>query len=399
MFFRYKAIDANGQEVDGRVEADSRRDAGRQIEQQGLTVFSLELSSAVGRSRLRNRKPPTRELMITLQELVTLLESGVSVAEAVSSLASSNHHPAIVAAFEQMAQHLRRGESFTAALEHAALPLPWYVIHLARAGELTGKLGRALHDGLEQLEYDQRVLSEFRSALTYPAVLVFSGILAVIIIFIVVVPNFAGILAQGGQDVPWLGQAVISTGVWFNSHLLYVAIAVMGLIAGASSVASNPGARQRLLEWLAQLPMVGGWMVESETGRWATTMSALLENRIELVQAMELARSGVRFEFLKARLGQVTKSVRAGSSLADALAQASAITSTGCDLVRVGERSGALPALLKSLGRLYDTTSRERMNRTVQLIEPLAILLIGGFIGLIITGVMLAITASQDIGI
>jgi general secretion pathway protein F len=128
-------------------------------------------------------------------------------------------------------------------------------------------------------------------------------------------------------------------------------------------------------------------------------MSALLENRIELVQAMELARRGIRFEFLRARLSQVTKAVRAGSSLADALAQASAITSMGCDLVRVGERTGALPSLLKSLGRLYDTTSRERMTRTVQLIEPLAILIIGGFIGLIITGVMLAITASQDIGI
>jgi general secretion pathway protein F len=230
-------------------------------------------------------------------------------------------------------------------------------------------------------------------------VLVFSGILAIMIIFIVVVPNFAGILEQGNQDVPWLGQAVISTGVWFNAHLMYVGLGALALVIGVTSLATNPRVRQQATEWLARLPVVGSWLVESETGRWATTMSALLENRIELVQAMELARRGIRFEFLRARLSQVTKAVRAGSSLADALAQASAITSMGCDLVRVGERTGALPSLLKSLGRLYDTTSRERMTRTVQLIEPLAILIIGGFIGLIITGVMLAITASQDIGI
>lgn len=399
MLFRYRAINANGQEVDGRVEADNRRAAGRQIERQGLVVFDLEQSSRGSGSKLLHRKPSGRELVVTLQELVTLLESGVPIAEAVGSLASSSHHPQITGAFEQMAQQLRRGESFTTALAESNLPLPWYVHHLSKAGELTGKLGSALRDGLEQLEYDQRVLSEFRSALTYPAVLVCSGILAVMIIFIVVVPNFAGILEQGGQSVPWLGQAVISTGVWFNSNLLLVGLAALGLVAGSISVASNPEVRQRCLEWLARLPLVGDWLVESETGRWATTMSVLLENRIELVQAMDLARSGVRFDFLKVRLGQVIRLVRSGSSLADALSQSSAITPTGCDLVRVGERTGALPALLKSLGKLYDTTSKERMERAMQLIEPLAILLIGGFIGLIIAGVMLAITASQDIGI
>lgn len=396
--FSYQAIDRDGQEVVGRIEADSLRDAGRQVEQQGLIVFSLDRGNA-SRGRLsRRRKPSARELGIALQELVTLLESGVSVVEAVSSLATSSHHPVILDSFETMAQQLRRGETFTAALDSSGLPLPWYISHLCQAGELTGNLGGALRDGLNQYDYDQRLLSEFRSALTYPAILVVSGIAAVIAVFTLVVPNFAGMLEQGNQDVPWLGQAVISTGVWFNEHTLYVGLGALLLVIAVASVLGNPRARAEVMEWLVRVPVIGGWLVDSETGRWATTMSALLENRVELVQAMELARQGMRFRFLRVRLGQVTKAVRGGSSLADALSQSGAISSTGCDLVRVGERSGALARLLASLGRLYDTSSRERMNRALQLVEPIAILIIGGVIGVIMAGVVLAITASQDIG-
>jgi general secretion pathway protein F len=111
-----------------------------------------------------------------------------------------------------------------------------------------------------------------------------------------------------------------------------------------------------------------------------------------------LAENSVRIRSLRARLRQVTKATRAGTPLSEALRDNDAITATGCDLVAVGEKTGRMPEMLRSLARLYQNSGRERAKRALQLIEPVAILIIGGAIGVIITGVVLAITASQELG-
>jgi general secretion pathway protein F len=170
------------------------------------------------------------------------------------------------------------------------------------------------------------------------------------------------------------------------------------MVAGAVWTTRNSAAQRLLYQWLARLPLIGDWILESETGRWATTLSTLLTNRVDLVRGLELAREGLQLAFLRARLTEVLRAVRGGSTLADALSDHGAITGTGIDLVRVGERSGALPEMLSSLGELYDVTSRDRMKRVLQMIEPLAILIIGTSIGIIITGVILAVMGGQEAG-
>ncbi len=139
--------------------------------------------------------------------------------------------------------------------------------------------------------------------------------------------------------------------------------------------------------------------MEAETGRWAAMLGTLLENRVALLHALELARQGVQLPSLRARLDQVSKAVRGGIHLSQALHDNDAITPTGHNLVRAGERAGELPRLLKSLARLYEESGRVRMKRLLLLIEPAAILIIGGVIGVIITGVILAITSVNTISL
>src|SRR3546814_1834615 len=113
-----------------------------------------------------------------------MLNSGVTVADAVSAQAVSAHHPKIVEAFSGMSRGLQRGQQFSATLAGSGLPLPEYVMQLARAGEMTGELGRALADASAQLEYEHDLRSEMRNALTYPAVLVVAGAAAVLLMFV-----------------------------------------------------------------------------------------------------------------------------------------------------------------------------------------------------------------------
>jgi len=400
MKFHYRGIGNSGEETSGTLEAEAESEALRRLEAQGIAAYQIQADHARIGQRFKGRrsKPAQREIMVAIHELTTLIESDVPLAEAVGSLAGSSHHPQIQESFESISNRLKRGESFADALEASQLNLPWYFGQLSRSGQMTGNLGEALRRGVEQMEYDMEVASELRGALVYPSVLVFTGIAAILIVFMVVVPNFAGMIDEGAEDVPWLARAVIGTGMWFNEHALWVTLGGAAVLFGLISAFTQKAVQKRVLEWLSRMPLIGPWLIEAETGRWASMLATLLGSRVELVQALGMAEQSVQLRRLRARLDQVTKATRGGDSLSQALRDHEAITLTGCDLVRVGEKTGKLPVMLGSLSKLYKTSSRERVKAVLQLIEPLCILVIGAVIGLIITGVILAITTTQDIG-
>ncbi len=400
MRYHYRAVDAQHQEVSGHLEAGGEREAARLLRRRGLDPLFLAPASAapVGGRKKDPGRPRRRDLLIVLHELATLLESEVPLIEAVESLAESGHHPFITARFTEIAGKLRQGGNFSGALGESGLALPWYMSQLVEAGELTGKLGQSLRDGVAQMEYDARISEELRSAMIYPVILIVSGISAILLIFILVVPRFANILKnRGDQELPWLAEWVLNSGMFLHQNFhLWLPVVLGGGVALVYAW-MNPGLRARLRDTALGLPIVGEWILEAETGRWAAMLGTLLENRVALMQALELSMLGIQLPSLKGKLTQVSRAVRAGAHLSQALQEHDALTPTGQNLVRAGERAGKLPPMLKSLAKLYEESSRTRMKRFLLLIEPIAILFIGAVIGLIITGVILAITSVNQI--
>ncbi|WP_024868644.1 type II secretion system F family protein [Pseudoxanthomonas suwonensis] len=397
--YRFKAFNSEGATLDGEIAAQSEREAARLLERRGLSVIALEQEGARAAGRLPGRGPRrlrSTDLILALHELATLLGSGVGLAEAVAAQTRSAHHPRLLAAFESISTGLRQGQSFSQALMATGLPLPGYVDTLVRSGEKAGLLGRALRDAVLQMEYDEAVRTEIRQALTYPAVLVVAGLGAVVMMFTFVVPRFSALLDRA-ENLPWLGAAVLNTGM-FARQWWWVLMLVLGAAAAwGVRTLGNPASRARVYEWLERLPVVGTWRVESETASWARILSTLLGNRVPLLDALALAQAGVRSPGRRTRLEEVARNVRSGATLADALEEQDTLTATGYNLVRVGERSGELPAMLQSLARLCEEAGRRRMKQFLALLEPAAILLIGGTIGVIMVGIILAITSANDL--
>jgi general secretion pathway protein F len=397
--YKYQVLDRQQQEISGTIDAANEREATRLLQRRELTVIHIEAFKNKS-THTANRKPKPRDTWAIMHELITLLESGVSLIEAVKSLAESSHHSHLTQAFSQIAMKLRQGGNFSSALKESSLELPWYVSQLAQAGELTGKLAPALRDGLQQMEYDTRIKNEMRNALVYPTILVVSGIIAVLLIFTLVVPKFASILKnKNPDDIPFLAKAVLNTGMFLNNHFYEIAMGLGLLLIFIVYLFQNPHFQIKFREMLGRLPMLGEWLIESETGRWSAMLGTLIENRVALLRALELAAEGVQLPSLKSRLSLVSQHVKNGVTLSQALQDNDAITPTGHNLIRAGERAGELARMLKSLAQLYEETGRNRMKRLLLLIEPIAILVIGAVIGVIITGVILAITTVNQIKI
>lgn len=399
MKYQYKAVNSDTGIVTGSVDAENSRVAVRMLRRQGLNVVDLkdELDPA-GENGHKAKRVRERDTLLFMRQFCTLLSSGVSLEEAVVSLSSSAGHPGLVREFGEIAKALRRGESFSDTLGSSQLCLPDYFHPLTRAGELTGKLSSALEDGLSQWEYDIRTANELRNALTYPVILIVSGIAAVLLIFALVVPRFVKLLDRAHGDIPLLARIVLGMGSFVNDHSLLLMAGAIIIGSFAVYACFNPNMRQRFRDFLAGLPLLKTWMTETEIGRWSAMMATLLENRVELLNALELSQKNLRLTWLCARLSHISQSVRNGASLAAALQDMNAITATGYNLIRVGERSGKLPQMLRSLAELYTESGRNRMKRFLVLIEPAAILIIGAVVGFIMAGIILAITSVNEVG-
>lgn len=394
--FRFEALNADGVMLSGEVAAQSEREATRQLERRGLSVVALVSTAATVRGGSPRRRLRLQDIILAFHELATMLAAGVALVEAVSAQARSVHHPRLAAAFDGIATGLKRGQSFSETLAASGLPLPAYFATLVRAGEQAGLLAQALRDGVAQMEYEDGVRKDIRHALTYPAILVLAGLGAVVMMFTFVVPRFASLLERA-QDLPWLAAAVLNGGLFARDHFWAIMLALAAAGAALAAAWRREAWRARLFDRVERLPLIGGWWTEAETARWAKVLSTLLSNRVPLMDALDLAQTGIRAPGRRARLEEAARAVRGGRMLADALEEQGTLTATGYNLVRVGERAGELPAMLRSLARLCEDAGRSRMRQFLALLEPLAILVIGSMIGLIMIGIILAITSANDI--
>ena len=329
-------------------------------------------------------------MALLVDEMATLLESGVPLAEAIATLAqgSSGAHP-----LARVLASVRGGSSFSAALADSAFGLPEYALQLVRAGESTGNLAAALRSAAEHLEADRLFAQEARSALIYPAVLVGSGVVATLVMFVFVVPRFAAILDNPKAELPLVSRLVLGVGLWFTQHQMLALGSLAALAIGLALAFRQPGVRTAAWELAARMPVLGAWMQHAELARWAALFGVLLSSRVPLLAALEQANQTFRQRGLRSRADLVLSEVRGGKALSLALDEHALLDRTGINLVQVGERAGALAATVTSLARMHANQSKTRLKRFLVLLEPLTILLISVVLGGIMISVMLAITS------
>jgi general secretion pathway protein F len=399
MRFQYQAVHDDGRVVTGLIEAASERSAHRDLLRRGVRPTALTIAAApqTGFALPLQRAVRPRDYSLVLKQLSTLVKGGVPIADAAATLAEATEQPALAAAYAALNAALRRGEAFPPAFAQTFPGLAEHVHRMIAAGDMSGRLAEALADAAAETEHAARVRAELRQAVVYPTFLVGFGCLAMLFIFLVVVPRFAAIFHGKLDRLPFLSYLVITFGMWLRAHL----IAASALVGAAGITAfyglRRPRLRATALDLAARLPLLAAWLHDAELARWASVLARLLENRVPLIQGLELARGMVHGRRRHALLAQVERDVRGGTTLAAALQRSAFLAGPALSLVQVGERSGNLADMVRSIATMYEDRVRDRTRMMLAIIEPVAIVLIGGMIGLVATAIFLAITSINRI--
>jgi general secretion pathway protein F len=392
--FDYTVVDESGKRQRSTLRASGEAEALRVLYERRLQVISISLKRGRSPSRQGGRALDAPAVASLVEELATLLEAGVPLAEALDTLAQplGTDHP-----LARVMAAVRGGESFSSAMDGSGLGLQPFVLQLLRAGESTGQLAKALRSAASHLVAELDFAREARNALLYPMVLVGSGVLATLVMFVFVVPRFAGILSNPKADLPLLSQWVLGMGLWLTQHQMALGLGLGALAALGVWAFGKAEVRQWAWELVSKMPLLGRWAWHAEVGRWASLLAVLLQSRVPLLSALAQANETFRRHLLRSQGALVLAGVRGGQTLSAALAEHALLDGPGLNLIRVGERAGSLPQTVLSLARIHTQQSQQRLKRFLVLLEPLTILLISVVLGGIMISVMLAITSLTNV--
>ncbi|WP_392354405.1 type II secretion system F family protein [Brevundimonas sp. LF-1] len=393
--FQYEAAGRDGRMVKGMIGAADEALAMRRLAADGLTVVRIR-PAAAPKAEGRERGLKTAERVLVLRQMALMLEAGVSLLEALDTVAQGMQARKGRRQFQAAIAALRRGESLGDALEEHAPGFPDYVYAMARVGEASGRIAEVLKEAAEQMAYEDRLQRDFANAMTYPAFLCFAGVAAVGFIFTQVVPRFGAMIGDDRENIPAMSRWVLQAGEFANANLGVVAVTAALVIAAVVLIVKNAAFRERAYTVAHGLPVVGPVIQSREIASWARLTAFALNNGVPLLSAAALSRAAVPIGPFRQGLDLLESDLKAGMTLDASLGAHTRLEAMDLSLLRAGQKSGAVGAMFGFMADNYEARLRDRMKRMTSLLEPMAIAVISIVVGFVALSLVLALSSVYE---
>lgn len=367
----------NGGVVTVAVDAADADAARHQVAARDLRPLSVATAGLAWRRR------SNFPLTLFSQELLALLEAGLTLTEAIEALCDKETRGEAREVLDRLLAALREGKRFSLALEQQPEHFPILYVGLMRAAERTSNLPESLGRYLDYRGRLDSVHSRVVSALIYPAILGVVGLAVTAFLLGYVVPRFAGVYQGTGRELPWLSQQLMAWGNFAAHHTQGLVFGTFGLmiatLAGARTWWSK-GGPQRLLR---RLPGIADTVATFELSRLYLSLGTLLEGGLPILQALRLTE-GLLSAATLARYREATAAIGRGESLSQAFTATGLATPVALRLLRVGERGGRLGEMLGRAARFHDGEIARRIDVFARSFEPVLMAAIGLVVGTIV---------------
>jgi len=393
-YYQYQACDAQGNLTSGQLSADSEREAIAMLQSRKLVPVKIKTTSRQnlqrGGSRIKNA-----DLVDFTNGLSTLVEARIPIDKALTLLEGIKEKEHMKRLVVSLRRDVKEGKSLADAMEARADVFSKLYINIIRAGETGGILDQLLPDLVNFLETAEETKKQVISALTYPIVLLITGILSVGLLLVYVVPQFTAMFEDVGSEIPPSAEFLLglSAGIQNFGWLIVPLVFLVGY--WWRWVNADKARRRQKDAYMLRLPIAGKLLLHRDVAIFARTLGALLGAGIPLIRGLRVAREVISNEELIHHLEVVEEDVRSGSGLGNALEKTGMFPVLLHQLVAVGEESGRTGAILKKLARSFDASVRDDMTRLVSALQPALILLLGIAVGGIII-IMLSAVFSMN---
>ncbi|MDQ8201936.1 type II secretion system F family protein [Pelagicoccus sp. SDUM812003] len=402
--FKFTAVDGEGRERRGMIEAPSRQQASKQIRSYGLTparvhVAKTENTSGDGTVRVRSSKKPMyfgsaikkKALAEFTRKLATLLQAGLTLLRSLEVLIDQEKNVVFRWILLELTESIQSGSTFSDALAKFPREFDFLYVNMARAGEASGMLEVSLARLATYLEKTERMKARLASAMTYPTVVMIVSSLIVVGLLIFVVPNFQQIFVDelGEDAIPKLTVYVLGVSGYLVRHWYLVFGGVFVLYLLKKLFGMTPLGRS-VYDWLTlRLPGLGDLSTKVYVIRFSRMLGTLIESSVPILEALRITRDGCGNTHVMNAVERVRLRVKDGEGIASTLLATKIFPTMVPSMIEVGEETGDLPDMLNQIADVYDEEVDNAISSLTSLVQPLMIVTLAIAVVLIVLALFL----------
>ncbi len=400
--YEYTGLNAKGKNTKGVVSADNVAALKAALRREGVYLTSVKETSSSGGgssaaaaggsrevdlSRFLDRVTPKMVAQVT-RLLGTLLGSGVTLPESLRALTDQVESQRFKGILSSISEQVNQGSSLGDAMGEYPKVFPKLYTNMIRAGEASGSLETVLHRLAEFMEKELEIRSKVNSAMFYPVLLAFLGVVLVIVLMVAIVPKLTGMFDSMSAELPWNTRLLIWMSDMMSSYWYLLLLGAGFCVWAFRKWRATESGRQRGDAILLKVPVLGDLVRKVAISRFARTLETLLASGVQLLEALEIVRTLLGNAVLEDVVSEARDNIREGEGIAPALKQSGQFPALVTHMIAVGERSGQLEQMLGDVADAYDRETNTTIGRFTALLEPIMIVVMGIGVGFVVFSIM-----------
>jgi type IV pilus assembly protein PilC len=401
--YLFKAMDMAGAPMRGNVEAETKQAVSDQLKARGLIVLEIAEKHVSREINLTVfERISLSDLAVMSRQLATMVSSGMTILRALFVLEEQTENKKLLATLVAVRKDVEAGLALSQALaRHPKILSPLFV-SMVKAGEIGGVLEDSLQRIADQLEKEDALNRQVRSAMVYPSVVVTVALIVMIALVVFVVPVFAGVLKQfaqtsSGAQLPAMTQITVD---FSHDIISYWYFFIVGIALTVFLFIKWKKSEKGRVQWdrlRLRIPFKIGDIVQKiAIARWARTLSALTTAGVPLLEALDITGKSAGNAVVTAAMGDVITSVKGGGTIAEPLKAAPVFPTMVGHMVGVGESTGELDTMLTKIAEFYEERVAAAVKALTSILEPVMIVFIGGMVGFIVIAMYLPLFKVYD---
>lgn len=387
--FVYKVKGADGNILEGVLDAPEERVALDRLKAQKLVVLEVGLKSVSFFEKLIARTPlgpkvGSKDLVLFSRQLSTLVSAGVPIVQGLSILEEQASNPAFRTVLIDVRIDIESGLSISDALKKHPQAFPQLYTSMVHAGEVGGILDIILERLSQYLESSETLKAKVKGAMMYPAVLLSICLAVTLFLLTFVIPTFKSIFAGFGAELPLPTQMLISFSDFLRSHALWVLASPVGLWYAFRKFKATEYGRNMIDAKVLKLPFLGLLLKKLAVARFTNTLGVLIKSGVPIMQALETVSATAGNVVIEKAILETRESIREGGRLAERLKKMDIFPPMVTQMISVGEETGSLDAMLAKISEFYEKEVDSAVKGLTTIMEPIVIVVMGVIIGTIV---------------
>ncbi|MGY2293112.1 type II secretion system F family protein [Pseudomonas sp. SDO528_S397] len=388
--YAWEGTHRNGRKVSGQTRGNNLALVKAQLRQQGITPARIRKKFAGWPGLNPPIKP--RDIALFTRQLATLLKAGIPLLQAFDIITEGTDHLQLRTVVQGLKQEVAAGSSLADALHKQPRHFDELYCHLIAAGEQAGALETQLERVATHLEKSEQLKARIKKVMTYPlAVLVIAAIVSAILL-IHVVPQFQGLFAGVGAELPAFTLMVIALSDFMQQAWWALALGgIAAVLGGRRAYGASPRFRHAVDARLLKLPLAGTLLKKSALARYARTLSTTFAAGVPLVQALDSVAGATGNGPFKQAITHMRHDVSNGMQLNQSMAASGLFPGMAIQMTAIGEESGTLDSMLAKVASHYEADVDHQVDTLTSLMEPLILVILGSLVGALVMAMYLPI--------